>query len=356
MLADQVDHVIGVDTHRDHHSAAITTTTAGAVTAQHSAGADRDGYRELLRFAAGTAAGARVWAIEGTGSYGAGLAAFLAEHGESVVEIDRPKRPARRNGAKSDELDAVRAAHQALSREHLAAPRQRGWHEALRVLMATRRSTVTAQTKAIGLLKSLIVSAPDTLREQLRRLSTDKQLARCARLRISPAHSPEHRATVIALRISARRALALQTEAEDLEAEISQLTADTTPELLAEFGVGAITAAQVLLSYSHHHRPRGESAFASHSGTSPIPASSGQTIRHRLNRSGDRQLNRALHTITLTRLAHHPHTRAYAERRTTEGKTPREIRRCLKRYLARHLYRLLQTNPNLTPTTATTAT
>lgn len=276
MLADQVDHVIGVDTHRDHHSAAITTT-AGTVTAQHSAGADRHGYQELLRFAEGKAAGTRVWAIEGTGSYGAGLTAFLAEHGEWVVEIDRPKRPARRNGAKSDELDAVRAAHEALSREHLAAPRQRGWHEALRVLMATRQSTVTAQTKATGLLKSLIVSAPDALREQLRRLSTDKQLARCARLRISPAHSPEHRATVIALRMSARRALALQTEAEDLEAEISQLTIDTAPELLAEFGVGAITAAQVLLSYSHHDRFRGESAFASHSGTSPIPAANGTT-------------------------------------------------------------------------------
>lgn len=355
MLADQVDHVIGVDTHRDHHSAAITNT-AGAVSAQHSAGADRRGYEELLDFAQGHSPGRRVWAIEGTGSYGAGLAAFLAERGEWVIEIDRPKRPARRNGSKSDELDAVRAAHEALSREHLAQPRQRGWHEALRVLMATRQSTVTAQTKAIGLLKSLIVCAPDALRDQLRGHSTDKQLARCARLRTHPAHDAEHRATVIALRTTSRRALALAGEARDLEAEITQLVADAAPELLDEFGVGPITAAQVLISYSHHDRFRSESAFASHSGSSPIPASSGQTIRHRLNRSGDRQLNRALHVIVLTRLAHDAQTRAYVERRTAEGKTAREIRRCLKRYLARRLYRLLQTNPNLTPNTSTPTT
>lgn len=352
MLADEVDHVIGVDTHRDRHSAAVTTT-AGAVAAEHTVGADNSGYEELLRFADGEASGARAWAIEGTGSYGAGLTSFLAGRGERVVEIDRPKRPARRDGAKSDELDAIRAAREALSREHLCQPRQRGWHEALRVLMATRQGAVAAQTRAIGSLKSLIVSAPDVLRCQLRGLATDQQLARCARLRICADHSLERRATTTALRATARRALALQGEARDLETEIAQLVADLAPDLLAEFGVGPITAAQILLSYSHHQRFRDESAFASHSGTSPIPASSGQTVRHRLNRSGDRKLNRALHVIVLTRVAHDPKTRAYVKRRTAQGKTPREIRRCLKRYTARHLYRLLQTNPNLAPIIAT---
>jgi transposase len=352
MLADEVDRVIGVDTHRDHHSAAVTTT-AGAVTAQHTVAADGSGYEELLRFADGQAPGARAWAIEGTGSYGAGLAAFLVGRGERVVEIDRPKRPARRDGAKSDELDAIRAAREALSREHLAQPRQRGWHEALRVLMATRQGAVTAQTRAIGQLKSMIVSAPDALRAQLRGRATDHQLARCARLRTSPSHDLEHRATVIALRAAARRALALRCEAHDLEAEITQLVGDLAPDLLAEFGIGPITAAQILLSYSHHQRFRNESAFAAHSGTSPIPASSGQTVRHRLNRSGDRKLNRALHVIVLTRVAHDPETRTYIERRTAEGKTPRETRRCLKRYTARRIWRLLQTNPNLAPPAAT---
>jgi transposase len=161
------------------------------------------------------------------------------------------------------------------------------------------------------------------LREQLREPATDRQLARCARLRTSPSHDLERRATVIALRAAARRALALQAEARELEAEITKLVAELAPDLLAEVGVGPISAAQILLSSSHHHRLRDESAFASHSGTSPIPASSGQTIRHRLNRSGDRKLNRALHVIVLTRSAHHPETRTYIQRRTAEGKTPR---------------------------------
>jgi len=152
MLADQVDHIIGVDTHRDAHSAAIVNP-AGAVEADTTLAADAFGYRRLLRFARERAPGRRVWAIEGTGSFGSGLATFLLEQGERVVEIDRPKRPARRDGAKSDELDAGRAAREALSREHLAQPRQRGWREALRVLLVTREGAIAARTRAIGLLK-----------------------------------------------------------------------------------------------------------------------------------------------------------------------------------------------------------
>lgn len=212
MLADQVDHVIGVDTHRDAHTAAIVNPT-GAVDADRTAPADAFGYRRLLRFAAEQAPGRRVWAIEGTGSFGSGLTTFLLEHGEWVVEIDRPKRPARRNGAKSDELDAVRAAREALARKHLAQPRQRGWREATRVLLAAREGAMVARTRAIGLLKGLIVSAPSPLRDQLRRHTTDEQLVRCARLRTSPSQSVEHRATVIAIRAAARRALALEAEA-----------------------------------------------------------------------------------------------------------------------------------------------
>lgn len=342
MLADYADHVIGVDTHRDSNSAAIVTPATGAVEGEITLPTDVLGYRQLLRFAREHAPGRRAWAIEGTGSFGAGLSSYLLEQGEWVVEIDRPRRPARRNGAKSDQLDAVRAAQEALSRKHLTQPRQRGDREAIRVLLAARESAVRSRTKAIGLLKGLLVSAPQALRDQLRRHSTDEQLARCARLRTNLAQSTEHRCTVIALRSAARRALALEAEASDLESELALILHRIAPTLLAEPGVGVITAAQIINAWSHAGRFRSEAAFASLGGAAPIPASSGQTIRYRLNRGGDRQLNRALHTIALSRLAHHPETRAYAARRAAEGKTPREIKRCLKRYLARHLYRTLE--------------
>ena len=193
----------------------------------------------------------------------------------------------------------------------------------------------------MGQLKALIINAPDQLRHQLRQLTTHGQLQRCSRLRTCPAHSTEHRATILALRSTARRAIALTTEAGELEFELHQLVHALAPTLLAEPGVGPITAAQLLSSWSHPGRFRSEAAFASLAGAAPIPASSGQTVRHRLNRGGDRQLNRALHTIALSRLGHHPETKRYAARRTAEGKTPREIRRCLKRHLARRLYRIL---------------
>jgi transposase len=274
---------------------------------------------------------------------------FLLAHGEWVVEVDRPKRPARRNGAKSDELDAIRAAREALERDHLAQPRARGDREAVRVLLITRRGAIRARTRAINHLKALVVTAREELRHQLRNTPTDELVYRCSRLRTLPSHSPEHRATVIALRHTARRILALEAEANDLESEIEGLVERTVPELLAEIGVGPISAAQLYCSWSHRGRLRSDAAFAMLGGSAPIPASSGQTVRYRLNRAGDRQLNCALHTIVLTRLQHDPATRAYAARRLAEGKTPREIKRCLKRYLARHLFRILEaTGPHPT--------
>jgi hypothetical protein len=150
MLAERVDHVVGVDTHRDSHSAAIVVARTGEVLLGRTIAADAFGYKRLLRFARTHASGRRVWAIESSGSYGAGLTAFLLAHGEWVVEVDRPARPARRNGAKSDELDAIRAAHEALGREHLAQPRRRGDREAIRVLLVTRRGAMRARTKAIN--------------------------------------------------------------------------------------------------------------------------------------------------------------------------------------------------------------
>jgi transposase len=342
MLADEVDNVIGVDTHRDTNTAQALTAKTGAIGPHTTTGADSTGYRRMLAFADEHTPGSRVWAIESTGSYGAGLTAYLHEHGERVVEIDRPKRGARRNGAKSDELDALRAAREALGRRHLAEPRRRGEREAIRVLLRTRQGAVRARVIAIGQLKSLIVTAPEGLRSSLRRGSEGDLAGRCARLRICASQSVEHRMTVRALRCTARRALALEAEAAELEAELRLVLEALCPRLLAEPGVGTISAAELINAWSHPGRIRSEAAFAMLAGAAPIPASSGQTVRHRLNRCGDRQLNRALHTITTSRLRHDSRTRAYAQKRRKEGKTPREIRRCLKRYVARQLFRLLE--------------
>lgn len=341
MLSGRVDHVIGVDTHRDTHTAAVVDAVTGGVLGHLECTTDAMGFQRALAFADKHATARRAWAIQGSGSFGAGLRTFLLERGEWVVEIDRPARPARRDGAKSDELDAVRAAREALAREHLAAPRARGDREAMRVLLTAREGAVIARTKAIGQLKALIVTAPQALRDQLRRGTTDQQLDRCSRLRTLPQHSIEHRVTIQAIRAVARRALLLEAEAAAYETELEELVTSACPQLLDLTGVGTITAAQFLVSWSHHGRIRSEAAFAALAGAAPIPASSGVTVRHRLNRAGDRQLNRALHVVALTRLRHDDKTKAYAAKRTAEGKTPREIKRCLKRAIAREIFRLL---------------
>jgi hypothetical protein len=222
ILAEAVDGVIGVDTHRDTLAAAAVTPIGGLI-AQTQARADAQGYRALLNFAHVQVPGRRCWAIEGAGSYGAGLACFLLEHDEWVVEICRPKRPASRTGAKTDAADAVRAAKDALAPERLAAPRQRGHREALRVLLATRRGAIAARVDATNQFKALIVGAPEELRAGLRGLPTAKQIRSCATLRNRPARSLEHRATVRALRATAQRIQLLQAEADELHAEIAAL-------------------------------------------------------------------------------------------------------------------------------------
>ena len=341
MLEGKVDHVIGVDTHRDTHAAAILDRNGGLV-AQLEVPSSQAGCGTLLRFVAERTADRRCWALEGTGCYGAGLASFLADQGEWVVEVDRPKRPRGRNGAKSDPLDAIRAGREALSREHLACPRQRGHREALRVLQLTRSGAVKVAADARRQLKALLVIAPQPLRQALRGGTWLVQARACAALQAEPAASVEERATMRALRLTAARALAAHAEAEALEKELRALVKAMAPVLLVQPGVGPITAAQVLISWSHPGRLRSEAAFAMLAGVAPIEASSGRVVRHRLNRGGDRQLNRALHTIVMIRQRFHQPTRGYVTRRTGQGKTQREIRRCLTRTVARQLYRLLE--------------
>ncbi len=346
-LAERIDFVLGVDTHKQTHTAALVTP-AGGLVVHLTVSADSAGYAHLLTFAREHAFGRRIWAIEGTGSFGAGLTTHLLEHDEWVVEIDRPKRPARRNGAKTDELDALRAAREALSREHLAQPRRRGDREALRVLLATRKEVVQTRTRAINHLKALVVNAPEGMRAELRPLKTGALVAHCAGLQTGPTGCAEQAATAMALRLTTRRIQALEAEAAELEAQLEPLVQQLAPAVRAEFGVGPISAAQIVCAWSHPGRLRSEAAFAALGGVAPIPASSGQVQRHRLNRSGDRQLNCALHTIVICRLARHTETQAYAARRATEGKTSREITRCLKRHLARRLFKLLEAAPQRT--------
>jgi transposase len=210
------------------------------------------------------------------------------------------------------------------------------------VLLATRHSACAAKVCASNQLKALIVGAPEELRAELRGLVTNRPVRRCSRLRDRPSRSLEHRMTVRALRSTAQRIQLLAAEAAGLRAELDRLVVAVAPWLLELPGVGPIRAAPVLVSWSHAGRLRSEAAFAALAGANPIPASSGQVTRHRLNRSGDRQLNRALHTVVVARLRDDPATRAYAARRRTEGKSTREIRRCLKRAVARQLFKLLE--------------
>ncbi len=259
-----------------------------------------------------------------------------------MLEISRQPRAERRLRGKDDSLDAIRAARALLSSETLALPRAGQRREALRLLLIARRSAVDVRREALVQLRSVIVTAPDRLRDDLRGLPVGRLLERCSRLRRSRCASADELATRLVLRSLARRIEAATAEAGELEAEILGHVRALAPKLLDESGIGPIVAAQVIIAWSHPGRVRSEAAFARLAGVAPIPASSGQTTRHRLSRGGDRQLNRALHTVILHRRLHDPATKAYIERRVAEGKSRRDATRLLKRYLARHLYRLLQ--------------
>jgi transposase len=344
MLAELVEVVIGVDTHKHTHTAAVIQTATGAVLAQVTVAADPDGYVELDALAE-QHPGMRAWALEGSGGYGAGLARHLAEGGELVIELDRPVRPKRRGGAKSDPIDAVRAARDALARTHLAQPKTGATRAALQMHLTARRAAVEAAADAQRQLHALVVTAPERVRTKFRSRSTRAMITTAHALRVPRSGDAELAAAATVLRGLARRIRFLEAEALEHEQAIRALVRSWRPDLLELPGVGPIVAATVLASWSHAGRCRDEAAFAMLAGTAPIPASSGQTVRYRLNRSGDRQLNRALHVITLSRLRHDPATRAYAERRQAEGRTNREIQRCLKRYIGRQLYRHLEAGP-----------
>ena len=332
--------ILGVDTHELEHVAAVVDEL-GRLLATRSFPASAEGYRRLLAWARGYGLLRRA-GVEGTGSFGSGLARHLAGEGISVIEVTRPNRRGRRHLGKTDTVDAEAAARMVLSGEATATPKRRdGIVESIRVLQIARRSAIKARTQAGQQIRSLVVTAPAEINAQLHRLTVKRQVAICARLR--PGGTPGPRATTQrALRSLARRWQQLDGEARELDRELRALVRQAAPRLLEEPGIGPDTAAKLLVIASDNPgRLRSDSAFAALCGVSPIEASSGKTRRHRLNKGGDRQGNNALWTIANNRLIHDPETRAYAVRRSGEGLSRKEILRCLKRHLARRIYKLI---------------
>lgn len=351
MLAELVDHVIGIDPDRDWITAAVVDAHTTGVVAAERFPADSAGYDEAISWVeAFTVAGERAWAVEGTASYGRGLTAALARVGEWVIEFDRPHQKATKDGAKSDELDAVRAAREALGRDRLHVPRAHDGHrEALRVHTVTRAGVVRARTAATNELKALVLTAPDDIRQDLRHLTTTALVKRCAGFRDTPQRPVAERCARNAMRSIARRIRHLTDEIAVHDAAMKQLVNEAAPQLVAEPGIGHVTAAMFYIAWSHPGRCRNEAAFARLGGAAPLPATSGQSQdRHRLNRSGDQQLNSALYVVALARTNYHQPTRDYRDKRRAEGKTDREIRRCVKRYIARRVWRLLEHPPAAT--------
>jgi transposase len=337
----------GVDTHTDVHVAAVVNGI-GQILGTASFDTTLAGYRQLLGWMSSFGQLGRV-GVEGTGAYGAGLTRHLQSEDVKVVEVNRPNRQNRRRRGKSDTTDAEAAARAALNGEADAIPKAaNGPAEAIRVLRATRRSAIKARTQASNQLRSMTITAPDQLRDRCRDLETDDLIAMCAALRPGSSIDPLN-ATKVAMRTLARRHLALTAEVSELDVAIKLLCAEANPALLGARGVGAEVAATLLVTAGDNpHRMHSEAAFAALCGASPVEASSGRTIRHRLNQGGDRQANNALWRIVMVRLTCCDATRAYAARRRAEGKNKREIIRYLKRYVAREIYQLL-TNPPTVP-------
>jgi transposase len=351
MLAELVDHVVGVDPDRDWITVALLEARTSGVLATERFAATGDGYRDAVLWAdARSVASERAWVVEGTASYGRGLTMMLQRRGEWVLEFDRAERKATKDGAKSDALDAVRAGREALGRKRLAEPRAHtGVREAIRVHSVTRAAAVRAHTAAINELKALVVTSDEELRRELRGLRTEHLVARCARFREIVARDVDQRCTRAAMRALARRIQHLDGEVADHDRALKQLLDEAAPQLIAERGIGYVTAAAFYLAWSHPGRCRNEAAYARLAGSAPIEATSGQSQnRHRLNRGGDRQLNRALYLVAITRQRCCPTTKAYIARRTGEGMTEREAIRCIKRFIARRVWRLLE-HPRITP-------
>jgi transposase len=337
--------VLGVDTHADQHVVAALDQQ-GRLLGTRAVPTTPAGYGALLTWATAYGCVERV-GIEGTNSYGAGLTRWLRRQGLVVVEVDRPNRRLRHHRGKSDTLDAEAAARAVHAHTATGQPKAGdGAVEAIRVLRMARRSAVKARTQAMNQLHALVVTAPEELRTHLRALSPPALVATVARFRPPAVPQTPLAATRVALKGIAQRYLALTTEITALDHQIAPLVAAVAPALVAIKGVGTDTAGTLLVAAGDNpDRLRSEAAFAHLCGVAPIPASSGKTQRHRLNRGGDRDANRALYLLAIGRLGWDGRTRTYADKRGREGKSKAEIIRCLKRYIAREIYHALMPLP-----------
>ncbi|AOP54133.1 MULTISPECIES: IS110 family transposase [Brevibacterium] len=331
----------GIDTHADTHHLAVIDQ-AGRRLADAQIPTTATGYQAALRFL-GSWPGLVSVGIECTGSYGAAVTRAVREAGITVFEVNRPNRFDRRLHGKSDPFDAYSAAEAVLGGRASAAPKGGdGLVESLRVLRTSRSSALQARTATINQIKGMLITAPEDLRTRYKGLSTPKLIAALAASRPTATPVTAAEATAYSLRLLARRWQALTGQIEDLAGHLQRLLDDHAPDLMRVFGCGRDTVAQLLITAGDNpDRLRSEAAFAALAGVCPIPASSGKTKRHRLNRAGDRQANSALYHIVMVRLRYNQETRDYVARRTAEGKTKMEIIRCLKRYLVRQLYPLI---------------
>jgi transposase len=325
---------VGVDTHKLEHAICVLDAL-GQVIGERTISADHRGYAELVRWI-GKLGDEVVVGIEGAGSYGAGLCEHLLAEGIRVVEVERPKRAERRRGGKSDRIDALIAARKALAGDGLSTPRRGGTRQALAALLVGHRSCMRERTRLLNELQALVVTGPVALREQLGNGSGQQLATRVLATRGRAGLLESEQIILDVLRDLARRARELKRHAAGYTRKLDKLIRGLDAELLNECGIGPLSAAKLLVC--DPHRLKGEAAFARCNGTAPIPASSGQMIRHRLSRGGDRQANSAIHTIAIVRARWDPGTRAYLNRRIAEGKTKREAIRSLKRLLSRSLY------------------
>lgn len=345
--------VIGVDTHKQFHAAAVLDE-CGVLLGTASFDADRAGYRALIDWAGGLGTPLR-FGIEGTGSYGRGLAAAVRRDGHDVVEVARPNRQDRHRRGKSDLLDAENAARAGLAGTAAAIPKaDNGTVEMIRHLKVAKDAAVKARSAAMQSLKAILITAPAELRQALEPLPNMALLRRCAGLRPGELTSVSA-AVKHSLRAIAQRWMILNDEITGHENLLSTLVDQLAPQLTAAVGIGPDNASQLLLALGDNaDRLRSEAAFAKLCGACPIPASSGKTQRHRLNRGGHRPANAALHRIVIVRMKYHQPTRDYVARRITEGKTKPEIMRCLKRHITREIWartKHLRQQPNTRQTT-----
>ena len=340
IVAEPEEVVVGVDTHADLH-VGVVLSSLGARLGSRAVATTVAGFRELADWARGFGP-VRCFGVEGTGSYGAALARHLRAAGHTVVEVVRPDRRTRRLQGKSDPVDAEAAARAVLAGTAKGCPKTGdGRVEMIRSLRVARRSALKARTQATNQLLALVLTSPEELRASLRGLSVPSLVRAAARFRPGPLVSPAA-ATKLALRHLARRYAALTAEIAELDRGLAMVVAEAAPALLALRGVGTDVAGALLVAAGDNpERLSSEPAFARLCGVAPLPASSGKTNRHRLNRGGDRIANNALWRIVLVRMSGDPRTRNYVERRTKEGLSKKEIIRCLKRYVAREVYRRL---------------